>query len=208
MQYCLGPNVCCFRVKIRLSHVRKEINMKKVCVFLADGFEEIEGLTVVDLLRRAEIETTMVSITGKLEVTSAHQIKVIADVLFDEYTYYDVDMLVLPGGMPGTINLGAHEGLVSLIKDFNDKDKYLAAICAAPSVLGENGILNGRHVTSYPGFENKLIGATYTGNKVEIASNVITSKGMGTSIDFALSIISLLKDEETANKIGKAIQYI
>jgi 4-methyl-5(b-hydroxyethyl)-thiazole monophosphate biosynthesis len=185
-----------------------EINMLKVCVFLADGFEEIEGLTVVDLLRRAEIEATMVSITGKLEVTSAHQIKVVADVLFDECTYHDVDMLVLPGGMPGTRHLSAHEGLVSLLKEFNDKNKYLAAICAAPSVLGENGILKGRCVTSYPGFEDKLIGATYTGNKVEIASNILTSKGMGTSIDFALCIITLLKGEETANQIGKAIQYI
>ncbi len=182
--------------------------MAKVCIFLADGFEEIEGLTVVDLLRRAKIEITMVSITGKLEITGAHQIKVIADCLFDEYSYNDVDMLVLPGGMPGTINLGAHEGLVSLLNEFHEQGKYLSAICAAPSVLGEHGLLKGRCATCYPGFEDKLIGATFTGNKVEIDSNIITSKGLGTSIDFALSIITLLKGEEIAHNIGKAIQYI
>lgn len=195
-------------LEININLLRRNNNMAKVCIFLADGFEEIEGLTVVDLLRRAEIEIVMVSSTGKLEITSTHQIKVIADCLFDEYSYDDVDMLVLPGGMPGTKNLLEHVGLISLLKEFHEKGKYVAAICAAPSILGEHGLLKGRCVTAYPGYEDKLIGATYTGNKVEIDANIITSKGMGTSIDFALSIITLLKGEEIANNISKAIQYI
>jgi 4-methyl-5(b-hydroxyethyl)-thiazole monophosphate biosynthesis len=181
--------------------------MAKVYIFLADGFEEIEGLTVVDLLRRADIEITMVSITDKKLITGSHNIKVEADELFESLDFKDADMLVLPGGMPGTNQLGSHEGLVKLLTNFNTKNQQIAAICAAPSVLGVNGILQGKKATCFPGFEEKLLGASATGSKVEIDSNIITAKGMGVSIDFALSIIEKLKDKDTADRIGKAIQY-
>lgn len=179
-----------------------------VYLFLADGFEEIEGLTVVDMLRRAEIEITTVSITGKESVNGAHNIEVKADGLFEEYDYETADMLVLPGGMPGTRNLAAHEGLVNLLKEFREEDKALAAICAAPSILGEQGLLKGKSVTCFPGFEDKLLEANPTGHKAVTDGNIITGKGMGTAIDFSLEIIQFLKDKETAEKIGKAIQYL
>lgn len=181
--------------------------MKKVYLFLADGFEEIEGLTVVDLLRRAGISINTVSITGVKEINGAHNIKIMADQLFEEADLNDADMLVLPGGMPGTTYLGEHKGLVKLLKDYHEKGKNLAAICAAPSVLGKNNILQGLKVTSFPGFEEQLLGAVYTGNKVEKDSNVITSKGLGTAIDFSLAIIETLLDKDVADDISESIQY-
>ena len=180
---------------------------KQVCVFLADGFEEIEGLTVVDLLRRAEIEVTTVSITGSLTVHGAHGIDVMADKLFEEMKFDNQDMLVLPGGMPGTLNLGAHEGVKAELEKACEEGKFLAAICAAPSVLGKYGFLNGRKATSYPGFEPQLVGAEYVYDQVAIDGNVITSRGMGTAIPFSLALIEVLLDAETAQKIGKAIIY-
>ncbi len=178
-----------------------------VYLFLADGFEEIEGLTVVDLLRRAEIKITMVSVTGNLKIAGSHNIKVEADGLFEDYDYKDAELLVLPGGMPGTKNLGAHKELVELLKKFRTEDKALAAICAAPSVLGENGLLQGKKVTCFPGFEEKLIGAKATGARAVTDGNIITGKGMGTAIEFSLEIIRFLANNETAERIGKTIQY-
>lgn len=182
--------------------------MARVSCILADGFEEIEGLTVVDLLRRAQIDINMVSITGKLEVTGSHEIKIIADSLFHEEDFNQTDMIVLPGGMPGTNHLGEYEPLIALLKDFNEKAKYIAAICAAPSVLGMNGLLTDKKAISYPGFYDKLVGATIRDEKVVVDGNIITSKGLGTSIDFALALISILKDDEVSLSIGKSIQYM
>ena len=121
--------------------------MSKVYVFLAEGFEEIEGLTVVDLLRRAKIETEMVSIMETKQVKGSHGIEVSADSLFTDNDYADAELLVLPGGMPGTLNLGNHEGLCELLKKHYGEDKMIAAICAAPSVFGQLGFLNGRIAT-------------------------------------------------------------
>ena len=180
---------------------------KQVCVFLADGFEEIEGLTVVDLLRRAEIEVTTVSITESLTVHGAHGIDVMADKTFDEMTFDNQDMLVLPGGMPGTLNLGAHEGVKIELEKAYAAGKYLAAICAAPSVLGKYGFLEGKRATSYPGFEPQLQGAQCMCDPVVVDGNVISSRGMGTAIPFSLELIGQLVDAETAQKIGKAIIY-
>ncbi len=178
-----------------------------VYLFLADGFEEIEGLTVVDLLRRAEIKITTVSITRELMVAGSHGIKVDADGLFEDYDYSDAELLVLPGGMPGTKNLAAHNELIELLKKFKREDKALAAICAAPSILGENGLLKGKEVTCFPGFEDKLLGAKATGARAVTDGNIITGKGMGTAIEFSLEIIRFLANDETAEKIGKTIQY-
>lgn len=180
---------------------------KKVCVFLANGFEEIEGLTVVDLLRRAEVEVTTISITGEKTIHGAHGIDVQADTLFEEMQYEEQDMLVLPGGMPGTRYLGEHEGLKQLLVHFYRSQKYIAAICAAPSVLGQYGFLNGRRATSYPGFEDALVGAEYVEDAVAVSDFVITSRGLGTAIDFSLVLIEKLVGKEKAEQIGKAIMY-
>lgn len=181
--------------------------MKKVYVFFADGFEEIEGLTVVDMLRRVNVETVMVSIGETKTVTGAHGIVIQADGVFGDYTYEDGTMAVLPGGMPGTNHLMAHEGLRKLLFTYNENKKYLAAICAAPSVLGMNGLLKGRHATCYPGFEEKLLGAKALPDAVVMDGNVITSRGMGTAISFGAALVSVLVGEETAEDLLKAIQY-
>lgn len=181
--------------------------MKRVCVFLADGFEEIEGLTVVDLLRRANVEVTMVSVTGEYTIHGAHGIEVQVDDLFENINFEAQDMLVLPGGMPGTLNLQKHKGLEALLRKFYQKEKYIAAICAAPSVFGKYGFLKGRKATAYPGFEEQLEGAEVVTDEVAVSDFVITSRGMGTAIPFALSLIAKLVGEDKAEEIGKSIIY-
>ena len=181
--------------------------MKKVYVFLAEGFEEIEGLTVVDLLHRAKIETEMVSIMETNPVKGSHGIEVTADCLFADRDYADASVLVLPGGMPGTLNLGNHEGLCELLKKHYGEEKMIAAICAAPSVFGQLGFLNGRIATCYPGFESKLEGVIILSTKVAVDGNVTTSKGLGTAIDFSLKLIEQLSDLNTAMEISEGIMY-
>ena len=181
--------------------------MSKAYVFLAEGFEEIEGLTVVDLLRRANVETEMVSVMEGKQIKGSHGIKVTADSMFADVDFSDADVLVLPGGMPGTLNLGNHEGLCELLKKQYEAGKMIAAICAAPSVFGKLGFLQGRTATCYPGFEDKLDGAVVSDAKVVADGNVITSRGLGTAIDFSLKLIELLADKETADKISEAIIY-
>ncbi len=181
---------------------------KQVCVFLADGFEEIEGLTVVDLLRRAGIHVTTVSITGDATVHGAHGIDVQADKMFDDVRdFEEQDMLVLPGGMPGTLHLGEHIALKELLEQFYRERKYLAAICAAPSVFGKYGFLQGKKATSYPGFEQELVGAEYVTEDVVVSDSIITSRGMGTAIPFSLTLIEKLVGIEKAKEIGKSIIY-
>ncbi len=180
---------------------------KQVCVFLADGFEEIEGLTVVDLLRRAGITVTMVSITGEYTIHGAHAIDVQADKLFEEVDYGELDMAVLPGGMPGTLHLKEHDGVKKVLEQYHAEKKYIAAICAAPSVLGKYGILKGRKATSYPGFEEALEGAIYLYDEVVADDFVITSRGMGTAIAFSLKLIEKLTDTQKAQEIGESIIY-
>lgn len=181
--------------------------MAEVCVFLADGFEEIEGLTVVDLLRRAGISVDMVGIQGSREITGSHGIRVQADTVLEELDTEDTRLLVLPGGMPGTRNLGACASLAELLKKWNGQGRRIAAICAAPSVLGELGILEGRRAVCYPGFEDKLRGAQVSQERVVTDGAVTTSRGMGTAISFGLELISLLRDKETGEKIRESILY-
>ena len=181
--------------------------MNKSYIFLADGFEEIEGLTVVDLLRRAGVEITMVSIMGKKNITGAHKITLEADALFEECDFSDGDMFVLPGGMPGTRYLGAHKGLTELLKKADQEKKGIAAICAAPSVLGELGLLNGKHAVCYPGFEEKLTGAVTSAEPVVTDGNITTSRGMGTAISFALELITRMCSREKAEELAKGIIY-
>jgi 4-methyl-5(b-hydroxyethyl)-thiazole monophosphate biosynthesis len=183
--------------------------MKRVYTFLADGFEEVEALTVVDLLRRAEIETKLVSVTGKEMVIGAHGIGVQADEQLDTLTQ-EADALFLPGGMPGTLGLGQCEKLCEMLKQYAQReDKWLMAICAAPSVLGELGILKGKKATCYPGFEDKLVGATVLDKPVVQDGHVLTSRGVGTAIDLGLAAITCLTgSSQLSEQIGKGIMYL
>lgn len=179
--------------------------MDKIYIFLADGFEEVEALSVVDILRRAKINIEMVSVMNRNEVFGAHNITVKADKIFDKNELKDGIGIVLPGGGGGTKILSEHSQLKELIKEYNEKSKLVAAICAAPSVLGRINILNGKKAICYPGFESYLIGAKITNEPFVKDGNIITSKGVGTALQFALSIVSYLKDEQTANEIKKNI---
>lgn len=181
--------------------------MAEVYLFLADGFEEIEALTVVDLLRRADITIETVSINGTLQVEGSHKITVKADRIYQTDQCEDGSMLVLPGGMPGTNALMAHEGLRELLFMYRNADKKLAAICAAPSVLGMNGLLRNKRATCFPGFENKLLGAQIEDKGVVSDEGIITSRGLGTAIEFALAIITELRDHVIARQIAASIQY-
>ena len=181
--------------------------MSRIGIFMADGCEEIEGLTVVDVVRRAKQEIVMISISGKREVTGSHKVTFLADALASEVDYDALDGIVLPGGMPGTTNLGADGTVNRVIREFAAAGKLVCAICAAPSVLGDAGILTGKRATCHPGFEEKLTGATFLAEEVVTDGNIITSRGMGTAIPFALEIVRYVCDDATAEEIKKALVY-
>lgn len=181
--------------------------MKKACVILAEGFEEIEALTVVDCLRRAEIYVNMVSLDERELVNGAHNIKIMADDSFAAIDLSEYDIMILPGGGLGTQNLSESKAVADAIKFMDKNGKYIAAICAAPSVLGKYGFLNGKTACCYPGFEEKLKGASVSYNGVEKCGRIITGRAMGVSIDFSLEIIRTLIDDEAANSIAQAIIY-
>ena len=181
--------------------------MSKTYIFLADGFEEIEGLTVVDILRRGGVDIEMVSVGNSLYVTGSHQITVKADRLFADGPLDDALMYVLPGGMPGTTHLQEHAALGDLLKEAKAAGKKIAAICAAPRVLGGLGLLDGEAAVCYPGNEELLTGASVLYDEVAVSGQVTTSRGMGTAIPFALSLLGQLKGEEAAEKIEKGILY-
>lgn len=181
--------------------------MSKIGIFMADGCEEIEGLTVVDIVRRAKMEITMISINGKKEVTGTHNMVFFADALASEVDFEEFDAIVLPGGGPGTRNLGADDTVNQIIKKFAAEGKLVCAICAAPSVLGAAGILQGKKATCYPGFEDKLTGASVSADAVVVDGNVITGRGMGAAIPFALEIVRYLAGDEAAETIKNGIVY-
>ena len=181
--------------------------MTKVYLFLANGFETIEALTVVDMLRRAGKKIVTVSIHNSKTVESAQGIKVEADATFDSLDFSDACMLVLPGGMPGTKNLDAHQGLSDLIQQALEHDIQLAAICAAPSILGRRGILEGKKAICYPGFEEELKGACIVNEPVVTDGKIITSKGMGTAIAFSQAILTALGEDAMAKELGNSIQF-
>lgn len=181
--------------------------MSQIAVFFAEGYEEIEALTVVDVCRRCGITVHMASVTEERSVKGSHNIVVEMDRTFPELDFGQYDMLVLPGGLKGTQGLEAHEGLMSQIDAFYNAGKYIAAICAAPSIFGHRGILKGRRACSYPTFESHLEGAEVTKGPVEISGNVVTSRGMGTSIPFALAIAGIFCGQEAADKMAEQIVY-
>ncbi|NDV47465.1 DJ-1/PfpI family protein [Paludibacter sp. 221] len=172
--------------------------MKKALLFLVDGFEEIEALGTVDILRRGNVDVSTVSITGKKEVMGSHKIPVTADILFEE-AGFDVDMLILPGG---TTALNEHEGLKKQIKLFADARKNIAAICAAPMVLGGLGLLKGKRATAYPGFEQYLDGAVFVPEATVIDGNIITGRGPGLTFKFALTLLEILEGKKASDEVA------
>ena len=177
-----------------------------VYVFLADGFEEIEALAPVDILRRAGVETVTVGVTGEY-VTGAHNISLKADVLCDEVEIEKADAVILPGGLPGTTNLEKSEFVQDAVKWANANSKLICAICAAPSILGNMGLLKGKSATCYPGFETSFNGGTYVKQSVVKCDNIITGDGMGSAYKFGFEITRELCGKEVCEKIKSQIQY-
>ena len=180
--------------------------MSKAAVFFGTGYEEIEALAVVDILRRAGVDTPMVSITGERSVTGSHDIKVEMDALLEEVNFDEFDLIILPGGGLGTKNLEACEPLMKQVDAFA-QNKIVAAICAAPSILGHRGILKGKKACSYPTFESHLEGAEVMHQPAVIDGNIITGRGMGAAVPFGLAILEKLQGREAAQKMAETIVY-
>ena len=180
--------------------------MKKVLVPLAEGFEEIEAISIIDLLRRAGITVVTASLGAKA-VKAAHDITVQADKTLDEALSDDYDMVVLPGGMPGSEHLDQDKRVHGVLAKMVESGKFVGAICAAPKVLGNGGLLKGKKATSYPGFVDKmnLPGVTYTGAPVECDGKIITGRGPGTAMDFSLALIEALLGKEKRDSVEKAL---
>ena len=175
-----------------------------ILILLADGFEEIEALTPVDMLRRAGLEVKTVGINGKI-VCGSHKIPVICDIEPSEVNLDEVSLVIFPGGMPGSLNLDAHPFTDIIIEAVTKNRGRLAAICAAPLVFGRRGLLEGKRATCYPGFEKELRGAACSGDAVVTDGNITTSRGMGTALAFAKELISLIKGKEEAEALSRAI---
>ena len=184
--------------------------MAKVYVFLADGFEDVEALIPIDVLRRGGVDVITVSTTEFPLVESAHGVNIEADIQFEQGDYSDADLLMLPGGMPGASNLYAHEGVCEALKAQFDAGKKIAAICASPAVvLAQLGILEGKKATCYPGFESVLAenNATYTGNLVTVDGNVTTGEGPAAAFPFAYELLSQLVNKQTADQIAEGMRF-
>ena len=183
--------------------------MSSALLFLADGFEEIEALTVVDLLRRGGIDIQTVSISDSLTLVGRSRIMVTADKMWEEIDAEKADILILPGGMPGTKYLGQHKGLKKQLSEAAEDGRMIAAICAAPTILGEMGLLSGKKACCYPGMEPALTGAEVIFDKKSVKDeNIITGRGAGTAISFALKIIEALQGKHASEDIKKSIVYM
>ena len=180
----------------------------KFYAFLADGFETVEALGVIDILRRGGVEVTTVSIKDTREVVTAQRVTVMTDTLLSDLDFEAGDAIFLPGGIPGTPNLESCKPLMEQIINYRDQGKYLVAICAAPSIFGHLGILKGKKATCYPGFEKDLTDATVTGDGVTVDGKIITARGMGKTIDLGLKLLELFTDGEKARTVGEGIQYL
>ena len=174
-----------------------------IYMFLADGFEEVEAFCPLDLMRRAGLSVKTVGINKK-EIVGAHGISVIADMLDSEYHDNESEMIFLPGGMPGTINLANSATVINAIKKANSNKSYIAAICAAPSILGDMGLLNGKEAICYPGFEDRLKGAVISKSKVVRDGKIITAAGMGVAYDMGIEIVRTLCGDKKANELKEA----
>ena len=181
--------------------------MAKVYLFLANGFEEVEAMTPVDVFRRAGIEVVTVSITGSEFVKGAHNVIIKADKVFAECKFTDADLLVLPGGMSGATNLNEHQGLRNLLIEHNLRHKKIGAICAAPLVLGGLGLLKGKKATCYPGFEKFLTDAEYTADLVTVDSNITTGEGPAASLEFAYTLLEQIAGSKPVDPIREGMMY-
>lgn len=181
--------------------------MSRTAIFFATGYEEIEALTVVDILRRAGEEITMVSVTDERTVTSSHGVEVTMDKVLSEVNFDETDVIVLPGGMPGTKNLEACAALMEQVDAFVQAGKIVAAVCAAPSILGHRGHLNGKKACSFPDMESQLEGAEVLREPAVIDGNIITGRGMGAAIPFGLAILEKLQGKEAAEELAVKIVY-
>ena len=182
--------------------------MAKIYEFLTNGFEEIEALAPVDILRRGKQEVITVSVTGSPWVESSHGITVKADQLFEDTDFSDADMLLLPGGMPGSTNLNAHDGVKRVLLAHHDDGRRIGAICAAPMVLGGLGLLRGRRATCSPGFEVYLDGAEYTHERFTIDGNIITGEGPAATLPYAYRILEMLTDTDTTRTLQRKMQFL
>lgn len=181
--------------------------MAKIYEFLANGFEDIEGLATVDILRRGGIDVVTVSVTGSEFVETAHGITLKADAIFEDVDFSDADMLLLPGGMPGASNLNAHKGVREALLKHNEAGKRIGAICAAPMVLGSLGLLDGKKATCYPGCEKYLTGAEYTATLYQEADNIITGEGPAAVFPYAYKILSYFVGEEATKQMQEGMMY-
>ena len=181
--------------------------MATVYAFLANGSEEVECLACVDVLRRAGIDTRLVAVGGELKIKGSHGIEIVCDSLIEETELSSADVLFLPGGMPGTLNLGADRRLCEALLRQAREGRRIAAICAAPSVLGGLGLLKGKKATCYPGFEDKLEGACHSSDGVVTDGNITTARGLGYALELGLELIRLLCGEERSMEIKSSIQY-
>lgn len=181
--------------------------MKRAVMLFAEGFETVEALMVVDILRRAKVEVTMASITEEEQVRSSHGVLVAMDAVLGEVELLSYDAIILPGGMPGTTNLGESNAVKKAVLAMHEAGKIVSAICAAPGVLGGYGLLEGKKACSYPSHECNLKGAQVVRTPVAVDGNIVTSRGLGTAMEFALTLLSLLEGEEKMEQIKEAIVY-
>lgn len=181
--------------------------MAKVYELLATGFEDIEALIPLDIMRRAGVDFKTVSITGDLYVESAHGVSIKADMLIEDADLSDADLIMLPGGLPGATNLNAHNGVKKAIIEQNARGKMIGAICAAPMVLGGIGLLQGRRATCYPGFEKYLEGAEYTHELCTVDGNITTGEGPAAALPYAYTLLAALTDRQTADQVAEGMMY-
>ena len=195
--------------EVEVEVILNNQDMAKVYVFLANGFEDVEALIPIDVLRRGGVEVVTVSTTGEGQVVeSSHKVQFIADAMIEDCNFSDADLLLLPGGMPGASNLYAHQGVREAVLRQHEAGKRIAAICAAPGVvLGQLGVLKGKRATCYPGFEQLLEGATYTADLCTVDGTITTGEGPAAAFPFAYELLSQLVDQQTADQIAEGMRF-
>jgi len=206
--FVVSEIIIIFALQRYLISTKKEKIMAKVYVFLADGFEDVEALIPIDVLRRGGVEVVTVSTTDFPLVESAHGVAIEADLQFEQCDFADADLLMLPGGMPGAANLYAHEGVCKAVCDQAAAGKKVSAICAAPAVvLAPLGLLEGKRATCYPGFEQALEGATYTGDLVTVDGNITTAEGPAAAFPYAYELLSQLVNKQVSDQVAEGMRY-